>query len=188
MALEQATRHIEQAVKEVEAATSAESRLAASKKCYRAVWELRGALRDVRALGPLRENSAQAKAWDALEALLGARGLVVSEALRFGAREAVVALYGAGDAGGQLYAAARGLHELCGECSTSVLPVAAKKTQSAAPLASSTIARKVFRGRALLAWHFGQNACPRVSPPLPSYAAMTPSSARCQIRVRDRSK
>ncbi|KAK7230830.1 hypothetical protein SO694_00075188 [Aureococcus anophagefferens] len=104
MALEQATRHIEQAVKEVEAATSAESRLAASKKCYRAVWELRGALRDVRALGPLRENSAQAKAWDALEALLGARGL--------------------------LYAAARGLHELCGECSTSVLPVAAKKTQN----------------------------------------------------------
>ena len=130
MALEQATRHIEQAVKEVEAATSAESRLAASKKCYRAVWELRGALRDVHALGPLRENSAQAKAWDALEALLGARGLVVSEALRFGAREAVVALYGAGDAGGQLYAAARGLHELCGECSTSVLPVAAKKTQN----------------------------------------------------------
>ena len=48
MALEQATRHIEPAVKEVEAATSAESRLAASKKCYRAVWELRGALRDLR--------------------------------------------------------------------------------------------------------------------------------------------
>ena len=28
--------------------------------------------------------------------------------------ETVVALYAAGDAGGQLYAAARGLHELCG--------------------------------------------------------------------------
>ncbi|KAH8051784.1 acetylcholine-gated cation-selective channel [Aureococcus anophagefferens] len=146
MALEQATRHIEQAVKEVEAATSAESRLAASKKCYRAVWELRGALRDVRALGPLRENSAQAKAWDALEALLGARGLVVSEALRFGAREAVVALYGAGDAGGQLYAAARGLHELCGECSTSVLPVAAKKTQNRSSSTRSAPRRRRAQG------------------------------------------
>lgn len=119
--MDSATAKIRAALKTIQAASDRGTRLSGAKKVLRLVWELRQALREVSSLKTLRENAAQAQAWDAIEAVLSHRQLVVSEALRGALCETVVVLYAAGDAGGQLYAAARGLHELCGEEKRSVV-------------------------------------------------------------------
>ena len=63
----------------------------------------------------MRENASQAKAWDAVEAVLRHPKLVFSASLANELACTAEALYARGDAGGQLYAAARGLHECCGD-------------------------------------------------------------------------
>lgn len=112
--MEAATQRIVLSLKGLEQ-NDRKGRLAAVKKVFRSVWELRCALREIRSLSSLRANAAQAKAWDAIELVLSCKQLIVSEALRGSLCEAVVLLYAAGDAGGQLYACYRGLHELCGD-------------------------------------------------------------------------
>ena len=76
-----------------------QGRLGSSKRVFRALYELRMALREVTEVGTLRDRSSQAQAWDALEGILSCRKLVVSEMLRGAICETVVWLYAGGDAG-----------------------------------------------------------------------------------------
>ncbi|KAJ1453226.1 hypothetical protein M885DRAFT_588754 [Pelagophyceae sp. CCMP2097] len=113
--MEAATKKIRDALEAVESSKLRDDRQAATRRVFRSVHELRCAVREVRDEAVLREGAAQATAWDALEATLSAKQLVVSEALCGLLCDAVVALFAFGDAGGMLYAAFRGLYELCGD-------------------------------------------------------------------------
>ena len=103
------------AIKTCDAAGNDDARLASSASVATNLALLREATAEIATVEALRENASQAKAWDAVEAVLRHPKLVFSASLANELACTAEALYARGDAGGQLYAAARGLHECCGD-------------------------------------------------------------------------
>ena len=114
-ALEDASTALQAAIKTCDAAGNDDARLASSASVATNLALLREATADIATVEALRENASQAKAWDAVEAVLRHPKLVFSASLANELACTAEALYARGDAGGQLYAAARGLHECCGD-------------------------------------------------------------------------
>ena len=113
-ALEDASTALQAAIKTCDAAGNDDARLASSASVATNLALLREATADIATVEALRENASQAKAWDAVEAVLRRRKLVFSASWRTSSR-ARPRRSTRGHAGGQLYAAARGLHECCGD-------------------------------------------------------------------------
>ena len=114
-ALQDASTALQAAIKTCDAASHDDARLASSASVATNLALLREATADIESVQALRENASQAKAWDAIEAVLRHPKLVFSASLANELAATAEALYARGDAGGQLYAAARGLHECCGD-------------------------------------------------------------------------
>ena len=114
-ALLDAATALQAAIKTCDAAGNDDARLASSASVATNLALLREATADITTVEALRENASQAKAWDAVEAVLRHPKLVFSASLANELACTAEALYARGDAGGQLYAAARGLHECCGD-------------------------------------------------------------------------
>ena len=114
-ALQDASTALQAAIKTCDAAGNDDARLASSASVATNLALLREATADITTVEALRENASQAKAWDAVEAVLRHPKLVFSASLANELACTAEALYARGDAGGQLYAAARGLHECCGD-------------------------------------------------------------------------
>ena len=110
-ALQDASTALQAAIKTCDAAGNDDARLASSASVATNLALLREATADITTVEALRENASQAKAWDAVEAVLRHPKLVFSASLANELACTAEALYARGDAGGQLYAAARGLHE-----------------------------------------------------------------------------
>ena len=75
--MEAATKKICASLKDVEGATERGARLTAAKRCFRALHELRVAVREQPTLAQLRDGAAQAQAWDARSRQRTTRGLAI---------------------------------------------------------------------------------------------------------------